>query len=172
MYLPIKSQRSAVQVENVVYKNIKGTSASDVALKFDCSKSFPCLGIVLQDIKLEHQGEKTAKALCNNIDFTIIGVVSPSCTPNSEEGHSTKMGVSKQFLLDIWMLLYEANTILNIDWDACSHVGFFCALMRQHSSACRSILRNRRPTYVSMLFFSDINKFKTEENFPINLDIC
>ncbi|KAK9921886.1 hypothetical protein M0R45_030380 [Rubus argutus] len=69
--------RSAVQVENVVYKNIKGTSASDVALKFDCSKSFPCLGIVLQDIKLERQGGKTAKALCNNIDFTIIGVVSP-----------------------------------------------------------------------------------------------
>lgn len=101
MYLPIESQRSAVQVENVVYKNIKGTSASDVALKFDCSKSFPCLGIVLQDIKLEHQGGKTAKALCNNIDFTVIGVVSPSCTPNSEEGHSIKMGVSKQFLLDI-----------------------------------------------------------------------
>ncbi|XP_024190948.1 polygalacturonase isoform X2 [Rosa chinensis] len=76
---PCKEQKSAVQVQNVLYKNIKGTSASDVAIKFDCSKNFPCQGIVLQDIKLEHGGGKTAKALCNNINFTSIGVVSPLC---------------------------------------------------------------------------------------------
>ncbi|XP_062005466.1 polygalacturonase-like [Rosa rugosa] len=77
---PCKEQKSAVQVKNVLYKNIKGTSASDVPIKFDCSKNFPCQGIVLQDIKLEHEGGKTAKALCNNINFTSIGVVSPNCS--------------------------------------------------------------------------------------------
>ncbi|KAK8554267.1 hypothetical protein V6N12_031233 [Hibiscus sabdariffa] len=39
---------SAVQVKNVVYTNIKGTSASEVAIKFDCSKTHPCQGILLQ----------------------------------------------------------------------------------------------------------------------------
>ncbi|XP_070665800.1 polygalacturonase-like isoform X6 [Malus domestica] len=77
--IPCKEQRSAVEVKNVVYKNIKGTSASDVAIKFDCSKSFPCLGIILQDINLQHEGRKTAKALCNNVNVTSIGVVCPLC---------------------------------------------------------------------------------------------
>ncbi|KAK1399957.1 hypothetical protein POM88_009820 [Heracleum sosnowskyi] len=36
------SQKSAVLVKNVVYQNITGTSATDVAIKFDCSQSHPC----------------------------------------------------------------------------------------------------------------------------------
>ncbi|KAM2565807.1 polygalacturonase-like isoform X1 [Malus sylvestris] len=86
--IPCKEQRSAVEVKNVVYKNIKGTSASDVAIKFDCSKSFPCLGIMLQDINLQHEGRKTAKALCNNVNVTSIGVVCPLC-PKLEGQYET-----------------------------------------------------------------------------------
>ncbi|XP_009379633.2 polygalacturonase [Pyrus x bretschneideri] len=85
---PCKEQRSAVEVKNVVYKNIKGTSASDIAIKFDCSKSFPCLGIILQDINLQHEGRKTAKALCNNVNVTSIGVVCPLC-PKLEGQYET-----------------------------------------------------------------------------------
>ncbi|CAH2058457.1 unnamed protein product [Thlaspi arvense] len=40
-------QKSAVQVKNVVYRNISGTSASDMAITFNCSKNYPCQGIVL-----------------------------------------------------------------------------------------------------------------------------
>lgn len=77
---PCKEQSSAVQVENVLYKNIKGTSASKVAVNFDCSKNYPCKGIILQNINLEEEGDKTAKALCNNVDIIEkIGVVSPEC---------------------------------------------------------------------------------------------
>ncbi|KAI3472616.1 hypothetical protein Pfo_030311 [Paulownia fortunei] len=47
---PCQEQGSAVQVKNVVYQNIKGTSASDVAINFDCNKSHPCQGIVLQNV--------------------------------------------------------------------------------------------------------------------------
>ncbi|KAM7509013.1 hypothetical protein LguiA_019466 [Lonicera macranthoides] len=55
---PCPEQRSAVQIENVVYKNIKGTSASKIAIKFCCSKAFPCQGILLQDINLSrHDGD-------------------------------------------------------------------------------------------------------------------
>ncbi|KAJ0098937.1 hypothetical protein Patl1_20534 [Pistacia atlantica] len=72
-------QNSAVQVKNVVYKNIKGTSATDVAVKFDCSKSHPCQAIVLQNINLQEEGDHTAQAICNNVDLDEIGFVSPRC---------------------------------------------------------------------------------------------
>ncbi|CAI9761154.1 unnamed protein product [Fraxinus pennsylvanica] len=46
---PCKEQSSAVQVKNVVYQNIKGTSASNVAIDFDC-KYGNCYSPVLLDI--------------------------------------------------------------------------------------------------------------------------
>ncbi|KAK2975713.1 hypothetical protein RJ640_010772 [Escallonia rubra] len=76
---PCNQQGSAVQVKNVVYQNIKGTSASDVAIKFDCSKSFPCQGIVLEEINLVKQGGKAAKAACSNVRLNQMGGVSPHC---------------------------------------------------------------------------------------------
>ena len=71
-------QSSAVQVKNVVYKNIKGTSASEVAIKFDCSKSHPCQGIVLQNVNLK-EGDKTVKAICNNVKLIERETVFPQC---------------------------------------------------------------------------------------------
>nr|VDC69538.1 unnamed protein product [Brassica rapa] len=35
-------QTSAVEVKNVVYRNISGTSASDIAITLNCSKNYPC----------------------------------------------------------------------------------------------------------------------------------
>lgn len=72
-------QKSAVQVKNVLYQNIKGTSASDIAINFDCSESFPCQGIVLQNIELVKEGGSSAKAQCSNIRWTNAGSVSPLC---------------------------------------------------------------------------------------------
>ncbi|RVW46922.1 Polygalacturonase [Vitis vinifera] len=60
---PCKSQSRAVQVQNVLYQNIKGTSSSSEAIQLDCSDKFPCQGIVLQDIDIEIGGEKQPK-LC------------------------------------------------------------------------------------------------------------
>ncbi|KAK6289719.1 hypothetical protein POUND7_001260 [Theobroma cacao] len=71
-------QSSAVQVKNVLYKNIKGTSASEVAIKFDCSESHPCQGIVLQNVYLQEQGHETAKAICNNVKLSEEDVF-PQC---------------------------------------------------------------------------------------------
>ncbi|XP_042484990.1 polygalacturonase-like isoform X2 [Macadamia integrifolia] len=75
---PCKEQYSAVQVQKVMYKNIKGTSASEVAMKFDCSKTFPCLGIYLEDISLVREGG-TSAASCENVKWTQTGSVSPLC---------------------------------------------------------------------------------------------
>lgn len=79
------TQGRAVQVKNVIFQNIQGTSSSDVAINLDCSKSFPCQGILLQNINLKGQGGETAKALCNNVNLASMGVISPRCS--WEEGH-------------------------------------------------------------------------------------
>lgn len=76
---PCKEQSSAVKVKDVVYKNINGTSASEVAIKFDCSKTHPCQEILLQNVKLQEQGDRTAKAICNNVKLTEKGTVFPQC---------------------------------------------------------------------------------------------
>ncbi|KAG9133746.1 hypothetical protein Leryth_018447 [Lithospermum erythrorhizon] len=78
---PCKQQGSAVQVKNVVYENIKGTSATNAAITFDCSKNTPCQGIVLNNVNLKGNGDDGAsKAACNNVKLNIIGNVSPRCS--------------------------------------------------------------------------------------------
>ncbi|KAF4356715.1 hypothetical protein F8388_010937 [Cannabis sativa] len=80
---PCKEQKSAVQVKNVIYKSISGTSATEEAIKFDCSEVSPCQGIVLQDIDLKLEGkegeEEQVKAVCTNVKVSNIGTVSPQC---------------------------------------------------------------------------------------------
>ncbi|XP_050210799.1 polygalacturonase QRT2 [Mercurialis annua] len=77
---PCPEKKSAVRVSNVLYKNIKGTSASEIAMKFNCSKTFPCQGILLQDIVLGSQKDERAKALCSNVKLANRGNVSPQCS--------------------------------------------------------------------------------------------
>ncbi|THG06904.1 hypothetical protein TEA_016626 [Camellia sinensis var. sinensis] len=78
---PCAKQPSAVQVENVWYKNIRGTSASKVAIQLNCSKSLPCKGIVLQDVILAAtQTDQNAIASCDNVYLASRGRVSPPCS--------------------------------------------------------------------------------------------
>ncbi|CAA0829878.1 Polygalacturonase ADPG1 [Striga hermonthica] len=76
---PCKEQSSAVQVKNILYKNIKGTSISDEAINFKCSKSHPCQGITLQNVNLIGTGGEKSKAVCNNVRLQNLGTVSPHC---------------------------------------------------------------------------------------------
>ncbi|KAJ4711617.1 putative Polygalacturonase [Melia azedarach] len=77
---PCREQASAVQVSNVMYRNIKGTSASEVAIKLDCSKRHPCKGLVLQDVLLGlFEGDEIAKASCLNVNLSSRGSISPHC---------------------------------------------------------------------------------------------
>ncbi|OAY44803.1 polygalacturonase QRT2 [Manihot esculenta] len=77
---PCPEKKSAVQVSNVIYRSIKGTSASEVAMKFDCSESFPCQGILLQDIILGNVEDEPAKASCLNVNLAHRGKVYPQCS--------------------------------------------------------------------------------------------
>ncbi|CAN8317895.1 unnamed protein product [Cochlearia groenlandica] len=67
-------QKSAVQVKNVVYRNIIGTSATDVAITLNCSKDYPCQGIVLDKVNI-----KGGKATCTNANVLNKGSVLPQC---------------------------------------------------------------------------------------------
>jgi polygalacturonase len=68
-----------VQISQVTYRNIQGTSATPKAVTFDCSPSNPCRGIELQDIKLTYLNT-AATSSCKNIGGTSSGVLMPeSC---------------------------------------------------------------------------------------------
>ncbi|KAF3555790.1 hypothetical protein F2Q69_00014873 [Brassica cretica] len=69
-----EQQESAVQVNNVVYRNISGTSATDVAIMFNCSEKYPCQGIVLENVSI-----KGGTASCKNVNVKDQGTVSPQC---------------------------------------------------------------------------------------------
>lgn len=83
------TSNSGIQISQVTYSNIKGTSATEVAMKFDCSKSHPCKDIRVEDIKLvyrqEHQEkegkpQQPATSFCRNVHGITRGsVFPPSC---------------------------------------------------------------------------------------------
>ncbi|XP_057861791.2 polygalacturonase [Cryptomeria japonica] len=74
------NQTSAVKISNVSYNNIHGTSASEIALKLDCSESVPCTGITLSDISLTLASGGKASSFCQNAEGVAIGTVNPpSC---------------------------------------------------------------------------------------------
>ncbi|CAL9028296.1 unnamed protein product [Prunus brigantina] len=72
-------QSSGVKISRVTYTNIRGTSASKVAMNFYCSTSNPCWGLKLQDIRLTYLN-KAATSYCANAGGSSSGVVIPrSC---------------------------------------------------------------------------------------------
>ncbi|KAG0456308.1 hypothetical protein HPP92_024096 [Vanilla planifolia] len=74
------SQTSGVKISNVKFRNVNGTSATQVAVKLDCSKRWPCVGIHLEDVRLRYNGNGRTVATCNNVHGGSAGVVAPpSC---------------------------------------------------------------------------------------------
>ncbi|KAG9446856.1 hypothetical protein H6P81_012984 [Aristolochia fimbriata] len=72
---------SGIRISGVTYKSIKGTSATEIAVKFDCSATSPCSGIRLQNINLTYVSGDAAQAAvsyCRNAHGTAVGSVAPS----------------------------------------------------------------------------------------------
>ncbi|KAF5804281.1 putative polygalacturonase [Helianthus annuus] len=80
-----KEQDNAVEIINVTYQNITGTSADKEAVIFDCSKSHPCRGIILKQINITQVGGDDAKAICKNVELTPIKTVIPQCPENVDQ---------------------------------------------------------------------------------------
>jgi polygalacturonase len=84
---PCQASSSAVEVSNVVFKNIRGTTATKDAIKLQCSESVPCHGVTLQDIDLKlvagigNKQGATTESTCQNAEWRRLGTVLPQpCT--------------------------------------------------------------------------------------------
>ncbi|CAA7025813.1 unnamed protein product [Microthlaspi erraticum] len=65
---------SHIQIKDVTYHKIWGTSTKREALKMQCSKLVPCQGIVLSDINLSYTGrDGLVTALCENVGGSVVG---------------------------------------------------------------------------------------------------
>ncbi|EOA28384.1 hypothetical protein CARUB_v10024590mg [Capsella rubella] len=70
---------SHVQIKDVKYHKIWGTSTSKEALKMQCSKTFPCQDVELSDINLSYVGsDGLVSALCENVGGSIRGKIVPA----------------------------------------------------------------------------------------------
>ncbi|KAG7645204.1 putative polygalacturonase [Arabidopsis thaliana] len=76
------NEYSGVKISQVTYKNIQGTSATQEAMKLVCSKSSPCTGITLQDIKLTYNKGTPATSFCFNAVGKSLGVIQPTSCLN------------------------------------------------------------------------------------------
>ncbi|KAJ6991615.1 polygalacturonase-like [Populus alba x Populus x berolinensis] len=70
-------QFSGVKISDVTYQDIHGSSATEIAVKFDCSKKYPCAGIKLEDVKLTYKNQQ-AEAACSNAGGVASGLVQPT----------------------------------------------------------------------------------------------
>ncbi|KAK9141407.1 hypothetical protein Scep_011088 [Stephania cephalantha] len=82
------NQVSGIKISDVKYKDIHGTSATQVAVKFDCSHKNPCTAITLENVKLTYdQDDQPAQSSCVNANGSALGVVDPkSCLWNQPSG--------------------------------------------------------------------------------------
>ena len=79
-------QGSGIKITNVSYKNVEGTSATPVAVRFDCSPSRPCTGIAMRNVRLSYgKQRRAAESLCRNAHGVAYGQVAPSsCLADQE----------------------------------------------------------------------------------------
>ncbi|XP_022151199.1 exopolygalacturonase-like, partial [Momordica charantia] len=69
---------SSIKISKVSFKNIRGTSATPIAVKLVCSKSVPCEDVEVADIDLTYSGSQgPIKSQCANVKPTITGKQNP-----------------------------------------------------------------------------------------------
>ncbi|KAK9130620.1 hypothetical protein Sjap_011107 [Stephania japonica] len=71
------NQSSGIKISQVTYRNIRGTSATPVAMNFQCSATNPCSGIRLQNVKLSYLSS-AATSSCVHAHGISSGVVVPA----------------------------------------------------------------------------------------------
>ncbi|KAL9151377.1 hypothetical protein ABFS82_11G047700 [Erythranthe guttata] len=75
-----KEEETGVQVSSVVYKEISGTSTTDIAINLNCSNAVPCFGISMQSINIDSaKSGKQVTAHCNNAHGREVGVFPGPC---------------------------------------------------------------------------------------------
>ncbi|KAI3472352.1 hypothetical protein Pfo_031187 [Paulownia fortunei] len=75
-----KELETGVQISNVIYKEVAGTSTTDIAINLNCSKSVPCFGISMESVQLTSAiVGKQVTANCSNAYGQEVDVVPGPC---------------------------------------------------------------------------------------------
>ncbi|CAL9755109.1 unnamed protein product [Musa acuminata subsp. burmannicoides] len=74
-----EKKSSAVQVTDVRFIEVRGTSSSQVAINLNCSQNVACTGITIQNVEIQpaQQGGQ-ASSYCFNAHGTVTGVAMPA----------------------------------------------------------------------------------------------
>uniref|UniRef100_A0A0D9XQV9 Polygalacturonase n=1 Tax=Leersia perrieri TaxID=77586 RepID=A0A0D9XQV9_9ORYZ len=110
---------SRIEISSVSYTDVEGTSATSVAVRFDCSPSRPCVGIVMHDVWLRYQPpepekeKRPAKSFCRNAHeppdirnwFSSYEYESPE-VPELDAGHGGNSNSETQDPLAVKILLF------------------------------------------------------------------
>ncbi|KAJ0446341.1 putative endo-polygalacturonase [Helianthus annuus] len=95
-------QTSAVEISQIVYENISGTSKSPNAIKFACSDTVPCTNIALNNIKLKRTDGKSAQTFCNSVMGFAIGHIEPPADclmPVNNSFCDTETKLNREYLI-------------------------------------------------------------------------
>lgn len=73
-------QTSALRVENISFIHIKGTSATEEAIRIACSDNYPCERLYLEDIELVSNCGGITRSFCWEARGSSVGLIyPPSC---------------------------------------------------------------------------------------------
>lgn len=95
MYYLVEMQSLALKVENISFTHIKGTSATEEAIKFSCSDNFPCAGLYLEDIQLVSSCGGITTSFCWEAYGLSSGLVNPPACFSCSESY-----INQKVLLD------------------------------------------------------------------------
>lgn len=74
-------QPSKVKLSNINFKNVRGTTWSNIAISLNCSSSVPCQAVELSDIDLKYTGNNTVDRIthsaCCNAHARFSGTMNP-----------------------------------------------------------------------------------------------
>lgn len=73
-------QPSLVRIADIHFANVRGTTASPIAVDLRCSKQFPCMGVTIRDIDLKF-GAAPSTARCVNVKPVYGGLLNPPACP-------------------------------------------------------------------------------------------
>ncbi|XP_022884955.1 probable polygalacturonase At1g80170 isoform X2 [Olea europaea var. sylvestris] len=104
---PCPNQTSSVSIDSVSFRNIRGTSATEVAILFACSESFPCRRLYLKNIQLTSASGGITRSFCWEAYGKSSGLIYPAPCISSGEmiiGVNVKSNSTQRHKVDYALL--------------------------------------------------------------------
>ncbi|KAF7136545.1 hypothetical protein RHSIM_Rhsim08G0215500 [Rhododendron simsii] len=97
-----QNQSLAVKVEDISFVGIKGTSATEEAIKFACSETCPCERLYLEDIQLVSYSGDSTRSFCWEAQGSCSGLVyPPPCFSYNDSSYIEQKVLSSSVLWSI-----------------------------------------------------------------------